>query len=321
MAPTNRPPELQEIVDEIQRLAPFKSVEEVNRLLAARAQEYNSRPQEELGGLSPDEMRQLLYGDWTSTGALRVNERLAADEVGDAPILDDARVLLDYVATAGAVKETAAGNLPRAAVATLLPRLRIPFHRERTSGEAELRPVNEGDVHWLPELRHVLLFAGLLVRRKGLRITKRGRALLSIERSGELFAILFLTVFRQLDLRVFSLDARHPGLQQTVAYSFYKLRSATRDWCSAETLAEVAWLASAKDPLSELERQYGDFRHYAFMHYVLDPLTQFGLLESRAVPTEEHWRHIVEYRRTPFFDRVLRFEFRREARGDPFLMR
>ena len=61
-----RPPELQAIIDEIGRGPPFASVEEVNRVLADRMREYNASPQSALGGLSPDEMGQLLYGDWMS---------------------------------------------------------------------------------------------------------------------------------------------------------------------------------------------------------------------------------------------------------------
>lgn len=85
-----RPPELQAIIDAIEQGGPYESVEEVNRILAARMREYNSRPQRELGGLSPDEMGQLLYGDWTSEGALRLTESLSLDELAGAAILSDA---------------------------------------------------------------------------------------------------------------------------------------------------------------------------------------------------------------------------------------
>ena len=159
------------------------------------------------------------------------------------------------------------------------------------------------------------------MRRKGLRVTPRGRELLRPDRAGELYALLFLTVFRKLDLRVFTNDDRHAGLQSTIAYSFYKLRAAAGEWSSSEALAEAAWLESAKDPPTEWEVQNVDFRHYTFRHCVLDPLVQFGLLEERVLPTEERWKELIEFRLTPLFDRFLRFEFHRQAARDPFLMR
>lgn len=312
---------MQAIFDEIKRTGPFASLEEVNRLLAVRVREYNATPQAVLGGLSPEEMGQLLSGDWISQGALRLNDALTLDELADAALLADARTLLDFFASEGPVKETAAGNLPRAVVAKLLPRLRIPAQPRIAVDLGEPPPLNEGDMLWLSALRHTMMFAGLLMRRKGLRVTPRGRELLPPDRAGELYALLFLTLFRKLDLRVFTNDDRHAGLQSTIAYSFYKLRAAAGEWRSSEALAEAAWLESAKDPPTEWEAHNVDFRHYTFRHCVLDPLVQFGLLEERVLPTEERWKELIEFRLTTLFDRFLRFEFHRQAARDPFLMR
>ncbi|MGH7603124.1 MAG: hypothetical protein ACRENK_03900 [Gemmatimonadaceae bacterium] len=302
---------MQRILDEVGRAAPFASIEEINRVLTARMHEYNATPQAALGGVSPDEMAQLLDGDWISTGALRP-QPLSVNELAGAPLLADARTLLDFVASEGPVKETAAHNLPRAVVARLLPRLRMPAQERIAVDIGEPPPLNEGDVVWLPALRHTMMFGGLLMRRKGLRITARGRELLHPDRAGELYALLFLTFFRELDLRVFSADDRHADLQATIAYSFYKLRSGARDWRSAEALAETAWLASAKDPPTEWESHNVDFRYYAFHHRVLGPLVQFGLLGERVLPAEERWKESTEFRVTTLYDRFLRFEFQRQ---------
>ncbi|MGH7670440.1 MAG: hypothetical protein ACRENQ_13215, partial [Gemmatimonadaceae bacterium] len=211
---------------------------------------------------------------------------------------------------------------PRAAVAALLPRLRAQSRLPSRYAEGEPAPRNEEDVFWLSPLRHCLLFAGLLVRRKGLRIGGRGRDLLADDRAGELYALLFRTVFRTLDLAALSGGDQHAALQSTIAFTFYKLRTAARTWTTSETLAETAWLESAKDPRTEAERLSDvDYRHYTLRHRVLDPLVQFGLLEYRMVPTDESWREEVEYRLTPLFDRFLRFRFEGSARRDPFLMR
>jgi hypothetical protein len=160
MSSTRRPPELQAIFDEIKRTGPFASLEEVNRLLAVRVREYNATPQAVLDGLSPEEMGQLLSGDWISQGALRLNDALTLNELADAALLADARTLLDFVASEGPVKETTARNLPRAVVAKLLPRLRIPAQPRIAVDIGEPPPLNEGDMLWLSALRHTMSSPG-----------------------------------------------------------------------------------------------------------------------------------------------------------------
>lgn len=263
-----RSPELQAVFDAIERAGPYTSIEEVNRLLSAHMLDYNARAQPALGGLSPNAMSHLLYGDWVSQGALLLDEGLSHEDLAGVAILADARSLLEYVRDEGPVKETTARNLPRAVVAALLPHLRM-------SGG----------------------------------ITPRARALLSQERAGELYALLFRTLFRELDLRVLDYSGRHEKLQSTLPFSFYKLRSSARAWASAETLAQTAWLDSAKDPLTEWEAANVDFRHFSFQRRVLDPLVQFGLLECRQLPSEEPLRETTEYRCAPLFNRFMRFDF------------
>jgi hypothetical protein len=169
--------------------------------------------------------------------------------------------------------------------------------------------VNEQDVVWLNVLRHVLAMGGLIMRRKGFRITRRGRELVADDRAGELYALLFETLFRKLNLQVLDNSDRHAGLQSTIAFSFYRLRTCARDWSPPEKLASEAWLESAKDPPTPADQQYGDMRHWSFHHRVLAPLVHFGLLEERELTAKEKWTRPVEMRKAPLFDQFLRFEF------------
>jgi len=308
-------PDFQAILDELTGGESFGSIEEANRVMEARVREYNARPQAELGGLSPDRMIQLLNGDWMTDGAVRLDARLTLDDLAGAPILADARTLLEYFQTEGPVKETAAGFLPRAVVAALRPRLRMPRVSHIFRNFLFTTSVNEGDVPWLPDLRHALIFGKLLVRRKGLRTTPLGRELLSPDRAGELYAHIFRTFFRVLDLSVLDGPGDNRGLQATLGYSFYKLESLTRQWKSAQTLAQMAWLESAKDPPDQRDFGTRDRRYYAFKHRVLDPLVQFGLLEIRPTPGEDPRMREVEYRRTLLYTRFLRFQFESPPRG------
>ncbi len=227
----------------------------------------------------------------------------------DIPLVADARTILGFVAANTPVKLTPAGNLQRAAVASLVPQLRTRAENAELTGVPDTSIRNEDDVRWLPIVRHVLLFAKLLGKRKGLVLSARGRELLDDARAGELFDVLFRTFFRQFDLSYLYADHRHAGLQQTIAYSFYQLSRVEAEWISDKVLAERAWLASARDPMNAFEVQYGDMREAAFRYRVLEPLVMFGLLERRLLPGAEPWLKQAEFRRTALFDALLRFEF------------
>ena len=76
--------ELQALLDEMARDAPFPSIDALNARLAQRMQQYNTTPQPELGGLSPDQAAQLLYGDWATVGAFRVTGEAAPEALAGA---------------------------------------------------------------------------------------------------------------------------------------------------------------------------------------------------------------------------------------------
>jgi hypothetical protein len=119
----------------------------------------------------------------------------------------------------------------------------------------------------------------------------------------------FLTFFRQMDLR--SLDGWDvdAGLQQTIAFTFWQLRTEAAEWALPAHLVDVAWLEDVKDPVSSAYVSTADARVWRLERRVLEPLVSFGLLESRDVPTEEKWEHLIEVRKTPLYDRTLLFEF------------
>lgn len=78
---------------------------------------------------------------------------------------------------------------------------------------------------WLPELRHVLMFAGLLTRRKGFRTTTIGPDLLRDDRAGTLDALLFRTLFQRLDFGALDRCDRNPGITRVRSSYSNRLRS------------------------------------------------------------------------------------------------
>jgi hypothetical protein len=300
---------LQAALNDLMRNRPLASIAEVQSFLDAEVGAYNTRPQRELGGLSPVDMSQLLSGDWVTSGALIVDSQLAPNEIGDPTYLVNACALLTMLRDEGPAKATAAGNLSRDFVARMLPRMQW---RDGYLADVQRmnKVINESDVWPLEMTRHLLQIAGLVHRRKGFRISSAGRALLDDARRGELFALLFRTFFRQLNLGAMDRLAGNLGLQHTIAFTFWKLRSAAESWTTPSHLADVAWLESAKDPpLNNPLLPDHDRRAWAFTARVVQPLIGFGLLGSRDLPAKEPWQHPIEVRKTPLYDRALEFRF------------
>ena len=306
-----RPSDPREIIDEMLgelTRQPFASTADAQRQIDAQVRAYNTRPQQELGGLSPLQMTELLYGDWSSSGAFHLDETLSPKEVGDPDMVHNALGFLTTLRDEGPAKLTAKGNLSREFVGRMLERLRWPAGF--LDGVRHYNKViDEGDVHPLETLRYVLQFAKLIHRRKGFHISPAGRALLDDARRGELLALLFRTFFRALDLRSVDGWSGDAGLQQTITFTFWRLRTEAKDWASPAHLVETAWLEDAKEavpaPFSEDAIR---FRAGRLERRVLQPLISFGVLESRDLPSPNRWERPIEVRTTPLFDRLLRFD-------------
>ena len=300
---------LQAALDDLLGERSFANAAEAQSILAAEVHAYNTRPQAELGGLSPTDMSELLYGDWVSSGALTVNAALSPNEIGDPDFIHNAVAVLTTLRDEGPAKATDAGNLSRDFVGRVLPRMRF---RDGYLDDVRRmnKVINESDVPPLDIMRHVLLFAGLVKRHKGFRISPAGLAMLDDTRRGELFALLFRTLFRELDLRALGGMDDYVELQETIAFTFWKLRSAAASWTTPAKLADVAWLESAQDaPLNNSAFPDEERREWAFTSRVVEPLIGFGLLEARDLPAKNRWERPIEVRKTPLYDRALQFSF------------
>lgn len=223
-------------------------------------------------------------------------------------MLHNARSFLTTLRDDGPAKMTAGGNLAREFVGRMIPRLRWP--REYIEDVRRVNKViDERDVPRLETLRYTLQFAKLIHKRKGFHISPVGRRFLDDTRRGELLVLLFRTFFRALDLRTVEGWDGDDGLQQTIAYTFWRLRTEAKDWRSPAHLVETAWLEDVKDavPLVFAE-DATEFRAHRLERRVLEPLVSLGVLEERELPAPNRWERPIEVRTTPLFDRLLRFE-------------
>ncbi len=282
------------------------SLDELESRLAEAADAYNRRPQPELGGLAPCQLHRLLTADWAEPGGpLELDRSLRLPELEGARVLANARIALGALARSGGTRATAAGNLNRRFVAEMVEAMVWP-PGQREDLYRYNKVVNEADAWPLHLVRVLLDLAGLVRRRKGaFRITRRGEALLPDEQAGELYALLFRTRFRDMNLAYMTRGPEAPGLQHAVAYSLYRFAQLGDRWKLAEELVDDVLLPEVRDEIPPSE--FFDLSELLLKTRVLMPLESFGLAAERRLPGDDPLTAPRQYRKTPLYDRFLRF--------------
>lgn len=310
---------MREMAAELLRANPDASLDELNATLQVRIEAANRRPQAELGGLAPTQVANLLNADWErGDGALRLNSGLPLDMLAHARMLTNARTFLALLKDRGEIRATGAGNLPRAAVTELTERMEWPDGYVERLHEYH-KALNEPDVFPLHVVRVLLGLAGLLKLRKGkFSITRRGTEMGAEAQAGELFALLFRTQFRTMNLGY--LNPRVPDVplfQRTVAFSLHRFGRLAEKWHTPEELlAGRIVLPIVRDEVPPGPTL--DLLPFLVGAQLLRPLVEFGLAEVREVPHKGRGWPDQAYRKTRLFDRFLSFDlFAQGAGGRP----
>jgi hypothetical protein len=268
---------------------------------------YNRRGQADMGGLSPVQVQRLLSSGWEGEGgAVRLTEDLGLPELAGARILHNARAFLAALREEDGTRATSAGNLNRKFVQAMVERLawRPGFVEDLRRWN---KVVNEEDAWPLHRLRLLLDLAGLVTRRKGrFRATRRSELVTADDRAGALFALLFRSHFRTLNLAYLDGAPEAPGFQETIAYTLYRFGVVGDAWRSPEELAAGLLLPTLRERLEE--EPPPDPAPLILRTRLLGPLEDFGLADLREEPGEQRWETRRFYRKTALFDRFLRFE-------------
>lgn len=306
-APRSPTAEVFRIVEQVLADGDFESLDDLQLATDAAVHRYNLSPQAELLDLSPIQVQRLLWAEWGEPGSVvRMDSTLELEMLGEARTLVSARRFLRNLQEAGGTRATEAGNLNRKFVAEMVERLawrpgfREDLHRWN-------KVINEGDAPPLHILRVLLQEAGLLALRKGIfRVTRKAERLLSDHRTGELFALLFHTHFRVLNLAYLDRSAPAPEFQHCVAVALYRFGALEPAWRTREELVDELLLPSVLDQIPE--RGGWDPAALILQSRLLDPLEGFGLADLRESPGPTPHLPIRHYRRTPLFDRFLEFQ-------------
>ena len=300
--------EAEALVARLRERNPDVTDDELNDALTALVDRRNAQPLAAFGGLSPNEVRRLVDADWSSPGsAIRVVDTLSLDELASSDVLADARTVLALLAEQGAVKATPKGNLPRAFVAAFRERMR-PVETLDAEWQATHPPRNEEDLGALHLARNLLELAGLVKRRRGaFSRTRRGERLTAPERAGELFARLFVTMFRQMNLAWLDGLPEVPEFQETLGFTLHRFSHTGEAWRKADEAVDALLLPAVRDALPP--RPYVDDAALMLETRLLRPLVRFGLAESRQNEREpDELLARPSYRRTPLLARAVVFD-------------
>lgn len=297
-------PVIELIKQEIARSNPG-SFEEVQAITARLSQDYNSRPQSDMGGTSPYQAMLLTRPGWLG-GAVQLNERLTLQDLTDAPLFQNARRVLRTIQEAGAMKATAAGAFNRAFSLRMLNEFMMSDYKRQMT-LAITKVINQDDVPELRHLRYLLPAAGLLLFQKSaFQLTKKGVKLLDDSKAGEMFALLFRTLCLKINLAAFDGLPDAPFVQSTMGFGFYQFGIRADDWIPLDEIAPRLFLPAVIEMLPD--RFAGDERklsRYAQLR-VLRPLHYFGLAEF---DEDERAYHVKRVRKSDLFDAFIRIQF------------
>jgi hypothetical protein len=234
----------QELFTEVHQEAtsrPFNSLSELDSFLKKEASEMNQRSVPEFLGLSPEQMNGILYSPFSfDRGQIEFAPRDDAD-FDSIPIIKEATHLLNLIQSAGEIKATQKGNLPREIVRELWQK----FHK---SYFYSFQPTGEEDCRQVHMLRHLLVTSGYLKKKLGkFSLTQKG---LLRQGKDSLFRDLFLAAANKFNWGYSDRYSELPLIQQALTFNLLIISQKAKDWISGNELGRIFFTA-----FPALERQ------------------------------------------------------------------
>ena len=295
-------------VEEAMRGIDPGNLKEANEALKRISHTHNVQPIEEFGGLSPTQMKGLIYfGWWKKPESVLLNRKLSFEELVKVPFFNNCHLLLELIQETGGVKTTARGNLNRETVKKVFEKSLRPegMFMSRFSQPRVLNEENVTSVHFP---RIVSELAGLLKKRKGrFEITRKAGTLLKNENAGKLYAHLFDIYFRKFDISYCDYLPEIEMIQHTFPYSLYWLSNFEEDvFVEAAKAAESVLHPASIRNIASFENRFVTPERL-FDVRVLRHLEIFGLVEIHRDQEIGIPENPLLFRKTNLFDRFLAF--------------
>ena len=298
---------------------PQAVLDELNRRLAITMNARNATPDPEMGGLSPNQVTQLIYTEWGEPGsAVQFNTNVPLADLEKAAFFCETRAFLKALHDVGEVRATTSKNLPRRFVAEVLP---LMFGKEALDDIHKYnKVVNEQDVPHLHYARVVSKLAGLVRLYKGkFGIAKSRAALLRGDRAGELFRCLFVAFFRKLNLAYTHRVAFEAnGLQTCAAYTLYRLGAVAKGWQQVSDLPAEVLLPAVRE---QIEAEIRGHEYWTTEKLLTSRLIrwfiEWGMLEGRYEQEDKFFKPLKAVRVTSLYNALLQFKLDPANAEDP----
>lgn len=233
--------------------------------------------------------------------AIRLEPGLSETDLAGSAVLRTARILLERAGDQGGMKLTATGNLARSVVAEMIQVIEWPDFDKAAMFELN-KVINEPDFFPLHFVRSLLQATKLLRKnRDRLMATRLGKQMVANERQGALQALLFQITFWHLNLGYFGRDQFGSWPQNDIGIVLWSLSASANDWMHPDKLTRLCTV-----PVIGVLEASWDRGSFAMESRILRPLTWFGLLERRWEGKSGLGEPRL-YRKTPMFDRFLKF--------------
>ncbi len=284
----------------------FEDIDEANEIAQEMMKSRNAAPDAEMGGLSPDQVSRLIYLSWDDDNfPLKFNKKLKLSELKNSAFFANTTAFLKtLVELKNENTATARGNLNRKFVKLIFDELIIEEDQKKSILKYN-KVINEPDVSPLHTIRIVCESAGLIHKRKNkFLVQKKYQDMLSDERAGELFCMLFQGYFRKFNIGYVDRLPELDFIQHTVAYSIYRLGEIADSYRRVEGLTEEillpAVLKKIRDEISEHV-----FIEWIIGSRIIEPLIDFGLVKGR-YKQFKGYSALERLRKTELFGRFVR---------------
>jgi hypothetical protein len=243
--------------------------------------------------------------------AISIVEDADPEAIRKVPLVVMIHALIERAVTSDGLMLTATGNLSRADVALLFEKLDWPDY-DKDMVLAVNKVLNEIDVMPI-HIARIVAQEGKLLRKRKARMyaTKLAKEMISPGREPALFQTIFETLFWRINTGYFDRSSIEDWPQDHVGVVLWCLSVSAHDWMPPSELTGICTLPYQGETL-----RAWDLPEYAVEARILRPLTWLGLMEQRrSVPDDAFSRH--EYRKSPLFDSVLKFDVNVAAGAGP----
>jgi len=284
----------------------------MHRIIQETIEEYNRSPQDELAGLSPEQVQRLLMSDYVSEDSIvKLNPDITFEHLKDHDLLNNARNFLSLLQQENGTKATSSGYLNRAFVAKAIDVMVFPEDYLR-SIYAVNKVINETDVWNLHIVRVLLDVCGFIRKYKGkFIVSKKGKPYIDEKNAGKLLYELFLGFLGKLNHAYLDGWTETMATRNAFPFSLYFLHQRRNTWIDRDEFIKLLPPGVLDHELEATLGEYHEDLPTSLIHSrTINPLEMFGLIEKRYIPDPRFPKStmLAAIRSTKLSEEFIRFE-------------